>query len=98
MVPPSSPIPGGRRSKRVATKKRANLVIDQSTGQKMFPCLIVDRSNEGFRLRGDFRLRRGQIVELIADDPMDAVRCEVIWVGKAASQQAGEAGVQTIRR
>src|SRR6266699_3388749 len=32
---PSSSIPGGRRSKRIVTKKRANLVIDQSGGQKM---------------------------------------------------------------
>jgi hypothetical protein len=91
-----SPIPGGRRSKRIATKKRANLVIDQSGGQKMFPCLIVDRSHEGFRLRGNFRLRRGQIVELIADDPVESVRCEVIWVGRAGSHQEGQVGVQTV--
>ena len=90
----SSPIPGGRRSKRIATRKRASLVIDLS-GQKMFPCLIVDKSHEGFRLRGNFRLKRGQIVEVIvADDPVDSVRCEVIWVGRAGSQQAGEAGLQ----
>ncbi len=91
-----SPIPKGRRSKRIVTKKRANLVIDRSGGQKMFPCLIVDRSQEGFRLRGNFSLRRGQIVELIADDPEDSVRCEVIWVGRAGSQQEGQAGVQTV--
>jgi hypothetical protein len=62
----------------------------------MFPCLIVDKSREGFRLRGNFSLRRGQIVELIADDPEDSVRCEVIWVGKAASEQGGQAGVQIV--
>jgi hypothetical protein len=62
----------------------------------MFPCLIVDRSHEGFRLRGNFRLRRGQIVELIADDPVDSVRCEVIWIGRAGSQQEGQVGVQTV--
>ena len=89
-----SPIPNSRRSKRIATKKRASLVIDLS-GQKMFPCLIVDKSHEGFRLRGNFRLKRGQIVEVIvADDPVASVRCEVIWIGRAGSQQAGEAGLQ----
>jgi hypothetical protein len=93
-----SPIPKGRRSKRIVTKKRANLVIDQGGGQKMFPCLIVDRSQEGFRLRGNFSLRRGQIVELIADDPEDSVRCEVIWVGKPESQQVGEAGLHAVGR
>ncbi len=93
---PSSSIPGGRRSKRIVTKKRANLVIDQSGGQKMFPCLIVDRSQEGFRLRGNFSLRRGQIVELIADDPEDSVRCEVRWVGRTGSEQEGQVGVQIV--
>jgi hypothetical protein len=62
----------------------------------MFPCLIVDRSQEGFRLRGDFRLRRGQLVELVVDDPLDSVRCEVIWIGKAGSKQAGEAGLHAV--
>jgi hypothetical protein len=58
----------------------------------MLPCLIVDRSPEGFRLRGNFRLKRGQIVELVADDPVDSVRCEVISVGKG--EKAGEVGLQ----
>jgi len=94
---PSISIPGGRRrSVRVATKKRANLVINLRGNQTMLPCLIVDRSQEGFRLRGSFRLRRGQLVELVLDDPVDSVRCEVIWVGRAGSQQEGQAGVQTV--
>ena len=62
----------------------------------MFPCLIVDRSQEGFRLRGNFSLRRGQIVELIADDPEDSVRCEVRWVGRTGSEQEGQVGVQIV--
>jgi hypothetical protein len=62
----------------------------------MFPCLIVDRSKEGFRLKGNFRLRCGQLVELVLDDPVDSVRCEVIWIGKGGSKQEGQAGVQTV--
>ena len=63
----------------------------------MLPCLIVDRSQEGFRLRGSFKLKRGQLVELIVqDDPVDSVRCEVIWIGGAGSEQAGEAGVRAV--
>ena len=62
----------------------------------MFPCLIVDRSQKGFRLRGSFKLRHGQLVELVVDDPVDSVPCEVIWVGRAGSQQEGQAGVQTV--
>jgi hypothetical protein len=62
----------------------------------MLPCLIVDSSKQGFRLRGEFRLRRGQLVEVIVDDPVDSVPCEVIWIGKAGSKQEGEAGLQTV--
>lgn len=63
----------------------------------MFPCLIVDRSQEGFRLRDNFRLRRGQAVEVIPDnDPLDAVRCSVVWIGKPGSKQEGEVGVQAV--
>ncbi len=88
--------PQGRRSNRIATKQRASLVITLSGVQKMFPCLIVDRSQEGFRLRGNFRLRRGQLVELVLDDPVDSVPCEVIWTTKPGSEQTGEAGLQTV--
>jgi len=64
----------------------------------MFPCLIVDRSQEGFRLRGNFRLRRGQLVELVLDDPVDSMRCEVVWTDKAGSEQVGEVGLQIARK
>ena len=93
---PSSTIHGRGRSNRIVTKKRASLVITLSGVQKMFACLIVDRSQEGFRLRGNFRLRRGQLVELVLDDAVDSLRCEVIWVGKPESQQVGEVGLQTV--
>src|SRR5205809_6988674 len=93
---PSSPIPGGRRSRRITTRQSASLVITLSGVQKMFPCLVVDRSQEGFRLRGNFRLRRGQLVELVLDDPVDSTRCEVVWTGKAESEEVGEVGLQIV--
>lgn len=77
---------------------RANLIIANGGVQRMLPCLIVDKSREGFRLRGNFRLRRGQVVELVVEDPVDSVKCEVIWIGKPGSQQQGEAGLQTVGR
>lgn len=91
---PSTPTPGGRRSIRVAAKQRASLVVDLS-GQRMFPCLIIDRSQEGFRLRGEFKLKRGQLVELVVDE-MDSVRCEVIWIGRPGTEQVGEVGLQAV--
>jgi len=93
---PSLPIPG-RRSKRIASKKRASLVINIRGNQKMLPCLIVGTSPEGFRVRGSFKLRPGQLVEIIVDDkPLESVRCEVIWIGKAGSEQQGEVGLLTL--
>jgi hypothetical protein len=93
---PSFPVAHGRHSARVMSKKPARLVIHLGGVQKMFPCLIVDRSQEGFRLRGSFKLRHGQLVELVVDEPVDSVPCEVIWVGTAGSRQEGEAGLQTV--
>lgn len=89
---PSSPIPGGRRSKRIATKQPAKLVITTGEKQSTLLCHIVDASQEGYRLRGDFRLTRGQIVEIIVDERRaEPVRCEVMWIGKAG--QEWEAGL-----
>ena len=91
------PVPRGRSSKRTATKARASLIVASSGSQKRLPCLVVDTSKEGFRLRGAFHLRRGQVVEVILDDdPVSAVRCSVVWVGKPGTKQEGEAGLQTV--
>jgi PilZ domain len=94
---PTSPVPEGRRLKRIAERKRASLIINLERNQTRIPCLVVDASERGFRLHGDFRLRRGQVVELILDeDPLSAVRCSVVWIGKPDSKQAGEAGLETV--
>ena len=94
---PSLPVPGGRSSKRIATKARASLIIASAGSHKRLPCLVLDTSKEGFRLRGTFHLRRGQVVEIILDEePLSAVRCSVVWVGKPGTKQEGEAGLQTV--
>jgi hypothetical protein len=91
------PTPERRYLKRSPCKQRASLVVNLEQNQKRFPCLVLDSSEEGFRLRGSFRLRRGQVVEIILDeDPLNAVRCTVVWVGKAGSKQEGEIGLQTV--
>ena len=94
---PSFPVPQGRRSTRVVSKRPASLVINLDRNPKRLPCLVVDSSREGFRLRGSFRLRRGQIVEVVLDkDSLNAVRCSVVWVGKTGSKQEGEVGLETV--
>jgi hypothetical protein len=82
---------------RVVTKKRAGLVINSRGHQILLPCLIVDISQEGFRLRGDFSLRRGQVVELVAEDALlSSVQCEVVWTSKAKPGHEGEVGLQIV--
>ncbi|MGC2357483.1 MAG: hypothetical protein WA491_15580 [Candidatus Acidiferrum sp.] len=94
---PSFPLPEGRRSKRVMSKRRASLVVNLNRDQKRLPCLILDSSKEGFRLRGTFHLRRGQVIELILDeDGPNSERCGVVWVGKGGSKQEGEVGLETV--
>jgi hypothetical protein len=94
---PMFPVPKARRSKRVVAKRRASLVINLNRKPRRLPCLVLDSSKEGFRLRGSFDLRRGQVVELILDEEtIGPERCSVVWVGKAGSKQEGEVGLETV--
>jgi hypothetical protein len=93
---PVFPPPENRRSKRIVLKKKsASLVVNLERIPKRLPCLIVDSSPEGFRLMGTFRLRRGQVVEIIPDeDPLNVSRCHVIWIGRPGSKQEGQVGLR----
>jgi hypothetical protein len=94
---PGFPVPPGRRSRRAASKTPASVVVNLDHSPKRLPCLIVDSSKEGFRLRGSFNLRRGQVVELILGEDMPTPeRCKVVWVGKAGSKREGELGLETL--
>jgi PilZ domain len=88
--------PDSRRSKRVALKTRGSLVVTNDyENPRRLPCLIVDASQWGFRVRVAARLRRGQVVEVVSDDdPLTSVGCRVAWVGKTESNEQGEAGLQ----
>jgi hypothetical protein len=94
---PSFPLAERRRSKRAMSKRPASLVINLNRDQKMLPCLVLDSSKEGFRLRGIFHVRRSQVVELILDeDLLSSERCSVVWVGEAGSEHEGEVGLETV--
>jgi hypothetical protein len=91
------PVPPGRRSRRALLKTPASLVVNLDRNPKRLPCLVIDSSKEGFRLRGSFDLRRGQVVELILGEDMPTPeRCKVIWVGKTGSKREGELGLETL--
>lgn len=88
-----------RRLKRTALKKRAGLVVNCGRQEERIPCLILDNSQDGFKVGGTFRPKRGQVVELILDEhPLNVVLCSVMWVGKPGSKQAGELGLNTLIR
>jgi len=79
------------------SKRRASLVINLDRTPKRLPCLVLNSSKEGFRLRGSFDLRRGQVVELILDEETpNPERCSVVWVGEVGSEQEGEVGLETV--
>src|ERR1700746_2103905 len=79
--------PASRRSERVVRTRRASIVADIRGQPERFPCLIVDSSQNGFRLRGHFsKLKRGQALEVIPeDDPFNIVSCSVVWTGTRGS-------------
>lgn len=94
---PTSPVPEGRRNKRTVAKKRASLIFNFHGSQTRMPCLVVDSTESGFRLRVNCRLRPGQALELVLEeDPLSAVRCKVVWIGKTGSKQQGEVGIETV--
>jgi len=92
---PSHSIPERRRLERAALKRRASLIVKHGRQVHRIPCLILDSSQDGFKIGGTFRLKRGQFVELILDEHTSTtVLCRVMWVGKPGSKQGGEAGLQ----
>ena len=55
----------------------------------------VDLSPHGLRVQSDATLAPGQPVGLLlAAEPACFIKARVVWVGKAASAQAGEAGFE----
>ena len=92
---PTRPPPERRLSKRVALKKRASLIVKYGRHAQRIPCLILDKSQDGFKIGGASRLKRGQLVELISDEhASETVLCRVMWVGSPGSKQGGEAGLR----
>jgi hypothetical protein len=87
-----------RRSQRVSLKKRGRLVVNLASNQKLLPCIVVDSSKEGFRLRASLRVRRGDLVEVILDEPQPVIeQCSVVWIGKPDTKEFGEVGLEIVR-
>jgi hypothetical protein len=93
---PTPPASERRLLKRVVTKSRASVIVNPGSHPERFPCLIVDSSPVGFRVRGGLRLKRGQVVEVIPEEELTAVRCSVVWIGKRGSEHEGEVALETV--
>ena len=89
----------GERLQRVRLKEWATLIFVNCIGRvERLPCLVVDRSHDGFRLSVRSGLRQGQLVDLILDEgPSKSLRCGVAWIAYPGSKQQGEAGLQTVQ-
>jgi hypothetical protein len=94
---PSHPVTK-RRSQRLVSRRPASLVVSLASKQTRLPCLVLESSKEGFRVRGSLNLRRGQTIELILDKGMPVCeQCSVVWVGKAGTKHEGEVGLETMQ-
>ena len=71
-----------RRLKRVNLKRRASLRLNLDCKPKRFRCHVLDFSLEGFRVRGRFELKCGQVVELVLGKTCPQ-RTSVGWPGSA---------------
>jgi hypothetical protein len=84
-----------RQLTRKTAKQRASLIIDHGRQAERIPCVILDSSQDGFKIGGASCLKRGEPVELIPDEhASNTVPCRVRWVGRPGSQHGGEAGLR----
>jgi hypothetical protein len=91
------PNPEGRCSERKPLQSPASVVVNLDRNPMRIPCLVLDLTTEGFRLRGNFQVRRGQVIEVILEhQPLISLRSRVVWVGKAGSKQQGEVGLEIV--
>ena len=90
-----------RTAKRPSERKRVQiavtLVLDSDAAEYL--AATVDLSPYGLRLQADATLAPGQPVGLLlATEPNCFIKARVVWVGKADSAQAGQAGFEFLSR
>lgn len=84
-----------RRSERKPAQMTVTLVLEGDEADEIATAL--DLSQHGMRLQTDLVLAPGQRVGLLlSDTPSYVLGARVVWVGKADSGQAGQAGMEFI--
>jgi hypothetical protein len=86
--------PSDRRpAERKQVQMAVILVIESDDAESL--ATTVDLSSSGLRLQSDATLAPGQPVGLLlATEPPSFIKSRVVWVGKADSVQAGQAGFE----
>ncbi len=82
-----------RSAERMRIQMAVTVVIEDDEAE--YIATTVDLSCYGLRLQSDATLSPGQPVGLLlATEPACFIKARVVWVGKADSPQAGQAGFQ----
>jgi len=82
-----------RRSERQPAQIKVTLVIEGNEAEQL--ASTMDLSQHGLRLQSDLSLAPGQPVGLLLSyNPSCVIGARVVWVGKADSAQAGQAGLE----
>ena len=82
-----------RRSPRERVQIAVTLLIEGEVAEH--PATTVDLSMQGVRLQSDVSLAPGQPVGLLlGSEPGYMVKARVVWIGKADSPMAGQAGFE----
>jgi len=84
---------GRQRAERKRVEMAVTVVIEGDEAEYL--ATTVDLSPYGLRLQSDATLRPGQPVGLLlASQPDSLIKARVVWVGKADSAQACQAGFE----
>ncbi len=84
-------------AKRPPERKRVQIAVTLvlESEEAEYLATTVDLSAYGLRLQSEATLAPGQPVGLLlATEPSCFIKARVVWVGKADSAQAGQAGFQ----
>jgi hypothetical protein len=87
-----------RRSfKRTPTIMPVTLLVETPGSRLDFDAVVVESSQQGIRVRVDTALTPGATVWVIPNTSSGYnERCRVVWIGKAGTDNEGEAGLEFV--
>ncbi len=93
-----SPDPKSRKSERYPIQMAVMLMTDPKKTENRTEAFTVDLSRHGCRIEGPASLIPGQLVHLFPSEPPGAaISGRVVWVGRPASDLAGESGIEFLK-